>query len=370
MVMKSQDKDIQFMARAIELARMGKGRTSPNPAVGAVIVKGGKVIGAGWHKKAGAPHAEAAALQSCKSSPRGATLYVTLEPCNHMGKTPPCVPAIVKAGIKRVVIGAKDPSKKQGVKGAPALKHAGVAVEMSALAAECKRLIEDFAKHSATGLPFVTLKTAMTLDGKIATRTGDSKWISSETSRRLVHVMRNEYDAVMVGSDTVIHDDPSLTVRHGKSRRNPLRIIVDGTLRIPMDCEIVATASKIPTIIVTTSKSPMKKIDALTNAGVDVITATERGSHIVLRWLMEELGRRGVMSVLLESGGRLAASMIEERLIDRAMFFIAPKIIGGPKCVLPSHGVAQMADALPLADPVITRIGPDILVDGLLAYPG
>jgi len=368
--MASQDNDLHIMARAIGLARRGKGRTSPNPAVGAVIVKGGKVIGEGWHKKAGAPHAEVAALQSCKTSPRGATLYVTLEPCNHMGRTPPCVPAIVKAGIKRVVIGAKDPSQKPGVKGAPALRRAGVAVEMSALTAECKRLVEDFAKHSATGLPFVTLKTAMTLDGKIATCASDSKWISSETSRRLVHTLRNEYDAVMVGSDTVILDDPSLTVRHGKSRRNPLRIIVDGTLRISMDSVIVTTASKIPTVIVTTSKAPTEKIDALTSAGVDVITATQRGSHIVLSWLLEELGRRGVMSVLLEGGGRLAAAMLEERLIDRVMFFIAPKIIGGSNCVLPSHGVARMADALPLADPVITRIGPDILVDGLLSCPG
>jgi diaminohydroxyphosphoribosylaminopyrimidine deaminase/5-amino-6-(5-phosphoribosylamino)uracil reductase len=173
----------------------------------------------------------------------------------------------------------------------------------------------------------------------------------------------------MVGSDTVIHDDPSLTARHGKNRKNPVRVIVDGTLRISMNCAIVTTAPEIPTIIVTTSKAPMEKIDALTNAGVDVITATGRGSHIVLTWLMEELGRRGVMSVLLESGGRLAASMLDERLVDRAMFFIAPKIIGGPNCALPSHGVAEMADAMPLTDIVIRRIGPDILVDGLLSYP-
>lgn len=367
--MKSRDNDLLFMTRAIELARRGKGRTSPNPAVGAVIVKGGRIIGEGWHKKAGAPHAEIAALQSCETSPKGAALYVTLEPCNHEGRTPPCVPAIVKAGIRRVVIGAKDPSTKPGVKGVLALKRAGVKVEMSALAPECGRLIEDFAKHSATGLPFVTLKTAMTLDGKISTRAGDSKWISSEKSRRLVHLLRDEHDAVMVGSDTVIHDDPALTVRHGKNRRNPLRVIVDGTLRVSMNSTVVATASKIPTIIVTTSKAPMKKIDALTLAGVDVITATERGSHIVLPWLMEELGRRGVMSVLLESGGRLAAAMLDECLIDRVIFFIAPKIIGGPNCVLPGHGVAKMAEALPLADPVITRTGPDILVDGLLSWP-
>lgn len=357
------------MIRAIELALNGKGRTSPNPAVGAVIVKGGKVIGEGWHKKAGALHAEAAALQSCVTSPKGATLYVTLEPCNHKGKTPPCVPAIVKAGIKRVVIGARDPSKKPGIRGVAALKRAGVVAEMSELGNECKRLIEDFAKHTATGIPFVTLKTAMTLDGKISTRTGDSKWISSEESRRLVHLMRNEYDAVLVGSDTVIHDDPSLTVRHGKNRRKPIRVIVDGTLRISMASVVVTTASKIPTIIVTTSKAPMKKIDALTNMGVDVITATERGSHVVLSWLLEELGRRGVMSLLVEGGGRLAAAMLDECLIDRVLFFIAPKIIGGPNCVLPSHGVALMAEALPLTDPGITRIGPDILVDGLLSWP-
>lgn len=364
----SKDDEL-FMIRAIELARKGKGRTSPNPAVGAVIVKGGKIIGDGWHKKAGAPHAEIAALEVCESSPKGSTLYVTLEPCNHEGRTPPCVPEIVKAGIKRVVIGAKDPSPKSGIKGIAALKKAGVVVEMSGLGMECERLIEDFAKHSSTGLPFVTLKTAMTLDGKISTHTGDSKWISSEESRRLVHLLRNEHDAIMAGSDTVIHDDPTLTVRHGSNRRNPMRVIIDGTLRIPMDSKIVATAGKVRTIVVTTAKAPMRKIDDLTHKGIDVITATERGSHVVLPWLMEELGRRGVMSVFVEGGGRLAGALLDERLIDRVMFFIAPKIIGGPNCVLPSHGVTKMTEAMPVFNPEIVSVGPDIMIDGRLAWP-
>ncbi|MBI4667373.1 MAG: bifunctional diaminohydroxyphosphoribosylaminopyrimidine deaminase/5-amino-6-(5-phosphoribosylamino)uracil reductase RibD [Nitrospinae bacterium] len=364
--MKNEEQDEFWMGRALELAARGKGRTSPNPAVGAVIVKKGKIIGEGWHKKAGTAHAEVAAIESCKGSTKGSTLYVTLEPCNHHGKTPPCVDAILKAGISTVVIGAKDPSPKPGVKGTARLKKAGVEVRVGALEEDCQRMIEDFAKHSTTGLPFVTLKSAITLDGKIATKSGDSKWISCEKSRKLAHRMRNERDAVLVGAYTVIADDPQLTVRYGTPRRNPLRVVVDGSLRISPESFVVATAKKTPTLVAATMKAPSERVEAFTSSGVDVLTATERGGHVDLRWLMEELGRRNVMSVLLEGGGRLAGAAMELGLVDRVIFFVAMKIAGGDNCVVAGQGVNKMADAWHLKDVVINIVGDDLMVDALV----
>ncbi|MBI5816794.1 MAG: bifunctional diaminohydroxyphosphoribosylaminopyrimidine deaminase/5-amino-6-(5-phosphoribosylamino)uracil reductase RibD [Nitrospinae bacterium] len=355
------------MSRAIQLALKGKGRTSPNPAVGAVIARNGKIIGEGWHKKAGKPHAEIEALNSLATSAKGSTLYVTLEPCNHHGLTPPCARAIVDAGIKEVVIGASDPSPKKGLKGAAWLKRHGVSVVEGVMREECERLIEDFAKHSVTGRPLVLLKSAITLDGKISTQSNDSKWISCEKSRKVGHRLRNEYDAVMVGSDTVIYDDPQLTVRFGSPKRNPLRVVVDGKLRIPLDCNIVRTAAKIPTIVVTTNKADPEKIETLTRMGVDVITATERKSHVDLNWLMEELGRRNVMSVLLEGGGRFAGAAFDDGIVDRVIFFIAMKITGGDKCAISGEGVARMADAWAVEDVRVDIIGDDLVVEGRVA---
>jgi len=362
--------DSEWMARAIRLARKGKGRTAPNPAVGAVIVKGGKLVGEGWHRKAGAPHAEADALRSCAVSPRGATMHVTLEPCNHHGRTPPCAEAIVRAGIGRVVIGARDPSPKPGRRGAAMLRGAGVEVVTGVLKEECERLIEDFCTHAATGLPLVTLKAAVTLDGKIATRAWDSKWISSDISRRTVHRMRNEAGAVIVGSDTALADDPELTVRHGAARRNPLRVIVDGALRLPLKSKIAATAKDVPTLIATTGRAPVKKIRALERAGAEFFVTPGRGRRVNLRALLEELGRRNVMSALVESGGALAGALLEAGLADRVVFFIAPKIAGGPRCAFPGGGVLKMADAWRLSGVTVEQSGPDVRIDGKIIREG
>lgn len=352
------------MARAVELARRGKGRTSPNPAVGAVIVKGGKVIGEGWHKRAGGPHAEINALASCKTSPKGAAMYVTLEPCNHQGRTGPCAAAIVEAGLKEVVIGARDASAKPGVKGAAALRRAGVAVRFGPMKRECGTLVEDFAKHSSTGLPFVTVKAAVTLDGKVATKTGDSRWISSPQSRGEVHRMRNEADAVMVGADTVIADDPQLTVRHGRPRRDPLRVIVDGRLRTPMNSNVVKTCGQTPTIIAASPSAPAARRRALEKAGVEVLTVKGRGGRVSLKKLLLALGQRGVMSVLIESGGELAGAALREGVADRVVFYVAPKIAGGPRAAVTGFAVDMMKDAVGLAGVTVRRSGPDVVIEG------
>ena len=358
------------MAHAIALGKKGVGRTSPNPAVGAVIVKNGRVIGEGYHKKAGAPHAEIEALSNCKISPKGATLYVTLEPCNHHGKTGPCTEAIISAGITNVIIGAKDRSIKKGVKGTARLKRAGVSVTTGVLKEECNNLVADFHKLSTTGLPFVTVKTAMTLDGKVATRTGDSKWITSETSRRKVHAMRSESDAVMVGIKTVLADDPQLTVRYGKSRRQPIRIIADSRLSIPIKSRLIATLRKAPLIIATTSKAPASKRKKLEKAGVEVLTLPQKKGGINLKTLLKELARRNIMNLLVEGGGALSGALMDEGLVDRVAFFIAPKISGGSYSAMTGNGVLKMADAWSIESPKISMIGPDLLLEGNVARSG
>ena len=355
-----------FMRRALELARRGKGRTAPNPAVGALIVKNGRIIAEGWHRQAGKPHAELEALRAARESVSGATMYVTLEPCNHMGRTGPCAQAIIAAGIREVAIGARDRSAKPGAKGAAALRRAGVIVRSGILRADCERMVEDFHKHSATGLPLVTLKAAVTLDGKIAARSWDSKWITSPASRAIVHRMRNESHAVMVGADTVMYDDPQLTVRVGPRRRDPLRVVVDGRLRIPLSAQVVKTARAVPTLIVTTRRAPARKIALLRAKGVEVETLG--GRRVDLPRLMALLGQRGVMSLLVESGGALAAALLEQRLVDRAAFFIAPKIIGGARCAIPARGPHKMADAWRLEHVSFCPSNGDMIVEGKIAY--
>lgn len=356
--------EIVWMRRAVYLARKGKGRTSPNPAVGAVIVKNGRVIGEGWHKKAGGEHAEIAALGACDTSAKGAVIYVTLEPCNHTGKTGPCAVALIGAGVSEVVIGSKDVSPKKGKRGITALKRAGVKTRAGVLKSECDRLIEDFIKHSATGMPHVTLKAAITLDGKIATRTGDSKWISSSASRSRVHRLRNEMDAVIVGSDTVIADDPQLTVRYGRPRLNPLRVIVDGTLSISVKSKIITTAHAIPTLVAVTKSASPKKIEAIRKAGAEVVVIKGASKKINLRALLKELGKRNIMSAMLESGGALAGAAIKAGLIDRVLFFIAPKIAGGDYYAINVAGVARMSSAWTLEEVEVARSGPDIMIEG------
>jgi len=362
--MKISERDRHWMERAITLARKGKGRTAPNPAVGAVVVRKGKIIGEGWHKKAGAAHAEIEALRSLTGDARGATLYVTLEPCNHHGETPPCSEAIIKSGVARVIIGARDISPKKGRRGVETLRRSGINVHTEVLEDKCARIVDDFIKHSTTGAPLVTLKAAITIDGKISTGDGDSKWISCDTSRKMVHRMRNESDAVMVGSDTVIYDDPLLTVRYGKPRRNPLRVVVDGLLRVPLGSKIISTSRQIPTLVATTSRAPARKIRSMEKAGAEVMIVPARRGRVNLSKLMTRLGERNVMSVMMESGGALGGAALKAGIVDRGMFFIAPKIVGGAQCSFNGAGVKKIANAWMLDGMTVSPIGADILVEG------
>ena len=314
--------DEQFMRRALALARRGIGKTSPNPCVGAVLVHNGKIIGEGWHKRAGGPHAEVFALRGVNA--RGATLYVTLEPCSTWGRTPPCTNAIIPAGVKRVVVAALDPNPEHNGRGIRILKRAGIRVEAGLLADEANELNAAFIKWITTGLPLVTAKAALSRDGKMATQTGDSKWITDATSRRQAHQKRAEVDAVMVGANTVIHDDPRLTLRHGVSGRQPWRVVVDSRGRSPRTARLFKDSFRHRTIVFTTRRSPATWQRYLALNGVNVIVLPKRDLHAVLR----ELARMEITSVMVEGGAELHRAIFKERLVDRIMFFVAPIIIG------------------------------------------
>lgn len=357
--------DEKMMRRAVQLARKGVGKTSPNPAVGCVIVSGGAVTGEGWHRKAGTPHAEVNALRQAGEDAKGADLYVTLEPCSHFGKTPPCADAVIAAGVSRVFVGMVDPNPLVSGRGIERLRSSGIEVVTGLLEGECRALNQPFIKQVTTGLPFVTMKSAMTLDGRTATHSGDSKWITSERSRRFVHRLRASVDAVMTGSGTLLADDPQLTVRMAKGK-NPVRIVVDSALKTPVDSRLMSEAEKIPVIIATISSDPAK-ITALTARGAEVMTCSAKDGGVDLTDLLARLGARGIQSLLLEGGERLCAAMLRQRLIDRFLFFYAPKILGGEgKGLFAGAGGELMRDAMPLVIKKVSRIGDDILVE---AYP-
>lgn len=311
------------MRRALALARRGLGKTSPNPAVGAVLVRNGRVIGEGWHKKAGGPHAEVFALRGV--SARGATLYVTLEPCSTWGKTPPCTDAIIAAGVKRVVVAALDPNPRHNGRGLNVLRRAGIRVESGLFAAESAQMNEVFNKWITTGLPFVIAKAAMSLDGKLATRTGDSKWISDEAARRAAHKWRARVDAVMVGANTVIRDNPRLTLRHGVRGKQPWRVVTDWRGRSPPDARLFTDSFRHRTIVLTTRASAAAWRSALALQGVHVMVLRSRNLRAALR----KLAGMNVTSVMVEGGATLQAAMFEAGLVDRIVFFYAPIIIGG-----------------------------------------
>ncbi len=321
----------QFMQRALELGRRGEGRTGPNPAVGAVVVRAGEIIGEGFHPRAGEPHAEIFALRQAGGAAAGADLYVTLEPCCHQGKTGPCVTAVLAAGISRVFVGTTDPNPRVAGNGIAALRAAGVTVTVGVLEGECRRLIAPFAKHITTGLPYLILKAAITLDGRTATTTGDSQWISGEESRLAVHRLRDTVDAVMVGIGTVLHDDPRLTTRLPGGGRDAMRIVVDADLRIPEAAAVLTPDSSAPTLIATTRRASPEKIERLTARGVRVLTATEQEGRIELTELLRKLGELGVQSILLEGGSRLNAAALQAGVVDRVAIFIAPLLLGGSR---------------------------------------
>jgi diaminohydroxyphosphoribosylaminopyrimidine deaminase/5-amino-6-(5-phosphoribosylamino)uracil reductase len=363
--------DERFMRRALVLARRGVGKTSPNPAVGAVLVRGGKIIGEGWHKRAGGPHAEVVALgkagvRSQKSEVRRqhsrtpitnhgsrvTTLYVTLEPCSTWGRTPPCTDAIIAAGVKRVVVAAHDPNPKHNGRGLKVLLRAGIRIETGLLADEATRMNETFNKWITTGLPFVVAKAAMSLDGKIATRTGDSKWITSENARRSAHQLRARVDAVMVGANTVIRDNPQLTLWHGVRGRQPLRVVVDARGRTPKSAKLFRDKHRGRTLVLTTSLSPARWRRYLVLRGVGVEVVVQKHGRVELRAALRALGKRDVTSVLVEGGGELLGSMFDARLVDRVALFLAPIVIGGREAVsaVGGKGAAKVKRAVRLRD--------------------
>ena len=325
------ERDARHLERAIELAGTARGQTSPNPMVGAVIVKSGRVIGEGFHTRPGEPHAERVALAACGDDPAGATLYVSLEPCCHQGLTPPCTEAIVEARIARVVVASDDPTPTASGRGLGILRDEGIEIETDdgELAAAARLLNQPFRKHARTGRPLVIFKSAMSLDGKVATRTGDSQWISGESSRARAHRWRAECDAVAVGVHTAVVDDPLLTARVEGVARQPRRVVFDSEANLPLDSQLVRSAHDVPLMLVCSRAAKRTATDGLRNAGVEVIVCTGQNEAARVACALEELGDRGVQSVLLEGGPHLAGIFLEAGEIDEARMFIAPILAGG-----------------------------------------
>ena len=353
--------DVAYMRQAVALARRGTGWTAPNPLVGAVVVKDGKVIGRGYHARCGGLHAERAALADCTASPRGATMYVTLEPCCHQGRQPPCTDAILTAGIARVVVGSDDPNPLVAGKGLEILRRGGVEVVSGVLREACDALNPVFFHFIRTKRPYVVMKYAMTMDGKIATRTGTSRWITGEAARRRVHRDRHRYTAIMAGVGTVLADDPMLNCRI-KGGKNPVRIICDTHLRTPLTSQIVRTAGEIPTILATCAEPSL--YGPYLDAHCQVWTLPERDGHVDLDALMDRLGSAGIDSVLLEGGGTLNWAALESGIVQRVQAYVAPKLFGGDaKSPVEGQGVALPDQAVALKNTRISRVGEDILLE-------
>ncbi len=356
-----------FMREALALAEKGMGHVSPNPMVGAVIVRDGNIIASGYHKRYGDLHAERSAFAECDAKDidcRGADMYVTLEPCCHHGKQPPCTDAVIEHGIKRVFVGSSDPNPLVAGKGTAILREHGIEVTEGVLKDECDRLNEIFFKFITTGLPFVSLKYAMTLDGKIACYTGKSQWITGETARNHVHRERLHHAAIMVGVGTVLADDPMLTCRI-ENGRDPLRIICDTNLRTPLDSNIVRTSDKVPTLIVC-GDADSGRIGEYEKRGCKVLSLPDKNGSTDLAALMAYLGKEKIDSVLIEGGGTLGWSALESGIVDKVMAYVAPKIFGGSTAKTPvgGQGVAVPDDAFMLEDRRITELDGDILIEG------
>jgi len=358
--------DTRFMKRALTLAARARGRTSPNPMVGAVIVKGGRIIAEGYHRRAGTPHAEAIAIEGAGRRARGSTLYVNLEPCCHTEKrTPPCTGKIIRAGIKRVVVAMVDSNPMVSGRGISELRSSGISVDVGVMEEKAMELNEAYIKYITTKRPFVILKLGQSMDGKIATAQGESKWITGERARQAVHRLRDEVDAVMVGIGTILKDNPSLDCRINGGR-NPYRIVLDSRLRIPLNSKVLGHGDR-KTIVVTT-KGAWGKISKIEATGSRVIIVSEKGGRVDMGGLMDELGRMGIMSVMIEGGSSIAASALSEGIVDKVMFFIAPVIIGGIDAI-PSVGgrsPLSLKDSIRIKRIRIKRVGEDILFEGYI----
>jgi diaminohydroxyphosphoribosylaminopyrimidine deaminase/5-amino-6-(5-phosphoribosylamino)uracil reductase len=370
--MEQTDRDQAHLARTIELAGRGLGRVSPNPVVGAVVVRDGEVLGEGWHEEFGGPHAEVNAIRAAGGDTRGATLYVSLEPCCHHGLTPPCTDAILAAGIRRVVVASDDPTEKAAGRGLGILRDEGVDVHVAdgALATEARLLNQAFRKHARTGRPWVLFKSAMTLDGKVATRTGDSKWISSEGSRRRAHRWRSQVDAVAVGIGTALADDPQLTARVEGVHRQPRRVVFDATARLPLDSKLVRDARTVPLTVVVSRAAGRAATEALEMAGAHVIVATGEHEPARVRSALDQLGALDspVTSILLEGGPHLAGAFLDVGEIDELRLFIAPIVLGGRSArdPLEGEGVERISDALRALSLECERTADDVLIGARL----
>jgi diaminohydroxyphosphoribosylaminopyrimidine deaminase/5-amino-6-(5-phosphoribosylamino)uracil reductase len=353
-----------FMKLAMDQALKAKGRTSPNPMVGALVVKNGKIIAKAFHEKAGLSHAEIIALDEAGKNAKGATLYVTLEPCTHFGRTPPCVDRIIKSGIKEVVVGMADPNPINNEKGINILRQHKIKVEVGFLENELKKLNEVFIKYITKRIPFVTVKAAQSIDGRIATKTGDSKWITSDKSRAFCHKIRQDYDAIMVGINTVLRDNPKLDAWF--SKRQPVKIVVDSQLSTPQEADIFSGKSQV--IIVTLPTKPGQETEnrKILAKKARILEVKEKAGQINLKSMMKKLAQLEIANVLVEGGGTLIGSLFDEGLVDKALFFISPKVIGGKGAIssVMGEGISRMDKAVKLREVKLSHFGEDILIEG------
>jgi diaminohydroxyphosphoribosylaminopyrimidine deaminase/5-amino-6-(5-phosphoribosylamino)uracil reductase len=361
-----------IMRRALELARQGQGRVEPNPAVGAVVVDdAGRVLGEGWHQEFGGPHAEVHALAAAGNAARGATLFVTLEPCCHFGKTPPCSQAVIAAGIRRVIVAMHDPVPYVDGGGIRELQAAGIDVEVGLLESEAQRLVAPFVQLMTKARPWFHAKWAMTLDGKIATRTGHSQWISNDSSRVIVHRLRGRMDAILVGIGTVLADDPLLTSRP-MGPRIATRVVIDSSARLPLTSQLVQTVSQAPLLVVTTLEAPQDRCDALRAAGVEVLTVdADSAGRVSIMHVAQELGRRRMTNVLIEGGSQILGVFFDLGLIDEVHAFVAPKLVGGIEAISPiaGRGLAAIPQERSLDESTIEILDGDLYLHGPIRRP-
>ena len=370
--MTSLPQDLHYMTLTLRLAAKGRGTVSPNPMVGAIVVKNGRIVGQGFHRRPGEPHAEILAIRRAGIKAEGATLYVTLEPCCHLKKrTPPCVPAVIESGIRRVVIAMRDPNPRVGGKGIAALRRAGLAVKVGVAQSEAESLNRAYSHWIKTKRPYVILKAGMTLDGQIATASGDSRWITSKESRQEVHQLRTETDAVLIGVGTVIADNPSLTARTGKhlkkvALRQPLRVVVDSTTRAPLTARVFMQQNVAKTLLVTTKTASDSRVRRMRNNGIEVLRLPSVSGHVSLTALIDELGRRNVTSLLVEGGSEINAAVLKAKLVQHVRLYIAPALLGGinAKGMIGGRSPVRLAQMLKLKHVHTRSVGCDIVVEG------
>lgn len=359
-----------YMKKALRLAVKGKGRTSPNPIVGAVLINDDKMVGKGYHKKAGLPHAEIEAIRSAGEKTNGSRLYVNLEPCSHYGKSGPCAEAIIESGINEVIIGMKDPNPLVAGKGIRKLKKAGINVIQGIMEKDCRKINEPFIKYITTKLPYITMKVASSLDGKISTITGESRWITGDQARNHVHKIRDEVDAIIVGINTVLRDNPMLTTRlkTKKDLMNPIRIILDSRLKIPLTAKSIQLKNGQKTIIATTTKAPLRKVKILEKMGIVVLTIKEKETKVDMNELMKKLGKMEISNIMIEGGAEVNASALQSGIVDKVIFFIAPIIIGGANATssIMGNGIRFLKDAIPIKETRIKKIGHDFMLEGYI----